>query len=136
MHFPGLAATAAAGGPVIVAARVAEGKGLDHSTRRVVGAALAAHPNIGAVYSVGGGNRAVLQAFADAARPLHVFAAHDLDRTNRQLLADRKLTFVIDHDLRQDARRACQIMLHHHRMLPDRIDPAPSRFTVITPQSL
>ena len=46
------------------------------------------------------------------------------------------LTFVIDHDLRQDARTACQIVLAYHRMLPDQIEVAPSRFTVITPQSL
>ena len=122
--------------PTIQVIRAAEGMGLDRSTRRIVDATLAAHPDIGAVYSVGGGNRAVLQAFREAKRTLHVFAAHDLDRTNQALLAERQLTFVIDHDLRQDARTACQIMLHHHRMLPDDLTVRSSRFTVITPQSL
>ncbi len=116
--------------------RAAEGKGLDQGTRRIVEAALAARSDLGAVYSTGGANRAILQAFHDAKRPLHVFAAHDLDRTNHALLSQRQLTFVIDHDLRQDARTACQIMLHYHRMLPDDLTIRPSRFTVITPQSL
>ena len=116
--------------------RAAEGMGLDLTTEGLVENKLADHPNIGAVYSVGGANRAVIRAFDRAKRQLHVFAAHDMDRTNRALLAERQLTFVIDHDLRQDARTACQIMLHHHHMLPDEIDVAPSRFTVMTPQSL
>ena len=122
--------------PDLGVVRAAEGMGVDQSTRSIIETALAAHPRLSAVYSVGGANRAVIQAFRDAARPLHVFAAHDLDRTNRDLLAKRQLTFVIDHDLRQDARTACQIMLHHHRMLPDDMTVRPSRFTVITPQSL
>lgn len=122
--------------PAIGVTRAAEGMGLDQGTQKIVEATLAAHPRLGAVYSVGGANRAVLKAFLDARRPLHVFAAHDLDRTNRELLGQRLLTFVIDHDLRQDARTACQIMLHHHRMLPDGLTVRPSRFTVITPQSL
>lgn len=114
----------------------AEGKGLTNSTRAIVEKALTANPNIQAVYSVGGANEAVIQAFQNASRPLRLFAAHDLDRANRRLLTNRQLTFVIDHDLRQDARTATQIMLHHHRMLPDEIQIAPSRFFIVTPQSL
>lgn len=116
--------------------RASEGMGLDLSTQNLVERVLEQTPSIGAVYSVGGANRAILRAFEQVKRPLHVFAAHDLDRTNRALLAARQLTFVIDHDLRQDARTACQIMLHHHHMLPNEIKVAPSRFTVVTPQSL
>ncbi|MCV6593767.1 MAG: LacI family DNA-binding transcriptional regulator [Silicimonas sp.] len=116
--------------------RVAEGMGLDPGTAALVEAQLAAHPGIGAVYSVGGANRAVLAAFEAAGRPCRVFAGHDLDRANRDLLGARKLTFVIDHDLRQDARQAFQTLLAHHRMLPEAEAPTPSRFTVVTPQSL
>ena len=116
--------------------RAAEGMGLATTTREIVEKALAKHANIQAVYSVGGANEAVIQAFKNAARPLRLFAAHDLDRANHRLLANRQITFVIDHDLRQDARTATQIMLHHHRMLPDEIKIAPSRFTIVTPQSL
>ena len=122
--------------PAIAVHRSAEGMGVNASTRGIVEEALARHPRIEAVYSPGGANKAVIEAFKNAARPLRLFAAHDLDRTNRRLLEQGKLTFVIDHDLRQDARTAAQIMLHHHRMLPDEIETAPSRFTVVTPQSL
>lgn len=132
----GFEAEFAALAPHITIHRVAEGMGLDAGTRRIVGQALAAHPGISAVYSVGGANDAVIQAFDTANRPIHVFAAHDLDRANHRLLSQRKLTFVIDHDLRQDARTAAQIMLHHHRMLPDEVSVRPSRFSVVTPQSL
>ena len=122
--------------PDIQVFRAAEGMGLDLGTRSIVEKTLAQHQRIEAVYSVGGANHAVIEAFQNAARPLRHFAAHDLDRANLGLLSERKLTFVIDHDLRQDARTACQIMLHHHRRLPSEVAVAPSRFTVVTPQSL
>ena len=122
--------------PSLGIVRTSEGMGLEQNTRRIVAEVLDANPNIGAVYSVGGANLAVCEAFEAAGRPIHVFGAHDLDRANRALLSKRKLTFVIDHDLRQDARTAIQIMLHHHRMLPNDIEITRSRFTVVTPQSL
>ena len=122
--------------PSLGIVRTSEGMGLEQNTRKIVAEALETNPNIGAVYSVGGANLAVRDAFEAAGRPIHVFGAHDLDRANRALLGKRLLTFVIDHDLRQDARTAIQIMLHHHRMLPDDIEITRSRFTVVTPQSL
>ncbi len=78
-----------------------------------------------AVYSIGGGNRAILRAFAEERRRIDVFAAHDLDADNRALLAEGRLTFVIHHDLRQDARSACQMVMAHHRMLPRDFQIAP-----------
>lgn len=122
--------------PSLHVVRTAEGMGLEQNTRKIVAGSLEASPNVGAVYSVGGANSAVCQGFVAAGRPIHVFGAHDLDRGNRALLGKRLLTFVIDHDLRQDARTAIQIMSHLHRMLPDDIKITKSRFTVVTPQSL
>ncbi len=122
--------------PKIGILQVSEGMGLERDTKELVAAALEAHPGIGAVYSVGGGNRAVLQAFREARRECRVFAAHDLDRANRALLAARQLTFVIHHDLRQDARTVCQAVLHYHRMLSDEVRFVPSRFEVVTPEGL
>ncbi|EHS52784.1 hypothetical protein PDO_4605, partial [Rhizobium sp. PDO1-076] len=43
------------------------------------------------------------------------------------------LTFVIHHDLRQDARSACQMVLAYHRMLPADFRIAPSRVAIATP---
>ncbi|THV22980.1 LacI family DNA-binding transcriptional regulator [Peteryoungia ipomoeae] len=119
--------------PQLQAATISEGFGVDRTTGALVRAALADHPDIRAVYSIGGGNRAILKAFAEEKRRIDVIAAHDLDSDNRTLLSEGKLTFVIHHDLRQDARSACQMMMVHHRMLPQDFSIAPSRVAVATP---
>ena len=109
------------------------GQGLLRETRDTVLAALREAPGIGAVYSVGGANRAILDAFAEAQRDIRVLAAHDLDRTNRELLRLRKLTFVLHHDLRHDARLAGQMFLRHHRMLPQSLEIPASQVFIATP---
>lgn len=110
-----------------------EGFGVDRTTERLVKAALVADTEIRAAYSIGGGNRAILKAFAEDRRRIDVFAAHDLDADNRSLLTQGLLTFVIHHDLRQDARSACQMVMAHHRMLPRDFQMAPSRVAIATP---
>src|SRR5205807_3478496 len=54
---------------------VTETDGLDATIRGVVLAALAAEAAVPAVYSIGGGNTAILDAFADAGRPAPVHRA-------------------------------------------------------------
>lgn len=115
---------------------ISEGFGVDRTTEQLVKAALSADPDIRAVYSIGGGNRAILRAFAEDKRRIDVFAAHDLDADNRALLAEGQLTFVIHHDLRQDARSACQMVMAHHRMLPKDFRIAPSRVAIATPHEV
>lgn len=115
---------------------ISEGFGVDRTTERLVKAALVADPDIRAVYSIGGGNQAILKAFAQEKRHIDVFAAHDLDADNRTLLAEGHLTFVIHHDLRQDARSACQMVMAHHRMLPKDFTIAPSRVAIATPHEV
>lgn len=122
--------------PHLGAVTISEGFGVDRTTENLVAAALSAHPDIRAVYSIGGGNRAILRAFAKEKRPIDVFAAHDLDADNRTLLAEGRLTFVIHHDLRQDARSACQMVMAHHRMLPRDFRIAPSRVAIATPHEM
>jgi LacI family transcriptional regulator len=112
---------------------MSEGRGVDRTTKALALKALDEHPDIRAVYSAGGGNRAILDAFDEQKRACQVFAAHDLDAENRALLAAGRLTFVIHHDLRQDARSACQTVLAYHRMLPAEFRIAPSRVAVATP---
>jgi LacI family transcriptional regulator len=92
---------------------VSEGFGVDSATAGLIGAALATHDDIRSVYSIGGGNQAVLAAFAAAGRQIEVFAAHDLDEVNTDLLARGALSFVIHHSFRQDARR---IALHFAKL--------------------
>ena len=119
--------------PHLSAVTVSEGGGVNRSTYELTLAALDEYPDLDAVYSIGGGNRAILQAFADARATARVFIAHDLDATNRALLGQRRLTLVIHHDLAPDARRACQMILRHHGMLPRDLGLGPSRMILLTP---
>src|SRR3546814_2725769 len=67
--------------------------GLDQTSRKLVRAALESDPQIRAVYSIGGGNLATVDAFEELNRECSVFIAHDLDGDNRKLLGeDRKST--------------------------------------------
>ncbi|RYJ05538.1 MAG: LacI family transcriptional regulator, partial [Actinomycetales bacterium] len=107
--------------------------GLDATTLRAVQEALVAHPDVDAVYSVGGGNRATLDAFARAGRTLGVFVAHDLDDDNTELLRTRRISYVLHHDLRADARRACRLVMQAHRALPGVPSTVPAQVQVVTP---
>lgn len=107
--------------------------GLDASMLDAVGAALATDPLISAVYSIGGGNNATLEAFTQARRRCQAFIAHDLDRDNSALLRQRRLSAVLHHDLRADMRRACQIVLQAGGAVPGPIHSLPSHIQVVTP---
>jgi len=97
--------------PAIGITEISEGHGTDAATGSLAARALASDATIDAVYSIGGGNRAVLAAFEAAGRKLRVFVAHDLDADNRSLLASGKINFVLHHDLRSDARSAFRAIL-------------------------
>ena len=112
---------------------VSETDGLDASMLAAVTRALAADPGIGAVYSIGGGNTAVVEAFRRAGRRPSPFIAHDLDEDNRRLLRQRHLTAVLHHDLRSDLRQACRLVLQAHGALPGRPSSTPSQVQVVTP---
>ena len=107
--------------------------GLDETLHDAVGAVLAEHPGLDAVYSVGGGNRATLAAFEEAGRGPAVFVAHDLDVDNRALLRRHQLTAVLHHDLRADMRRAARMLLQARGLLPGRPVTLPSQVQVVTP---
>ncbi len=112
---------------------VTETDGLDTVLLRMVSVALAEHPHLGAVYSVGGGNLAILEAFRQAGRRADPFLAHDLDADNRALLRQRRITAVLHHDLRADLRSACQLVLRVHGALPGPPLASPSAIQVVTP---
>ena len=67
-----------------------EGLGIDQPTGALVRKALAANPDIVGAYSIGGGNRAVVEAFRATGRTCRVFVGHDLDADNLALLARRR----------------------------------------------
>jgi len=116
---------------------VSEGQGIDGATGRLVRQALARHAGIGAVYSIGGANGAIVQAFASAGRTCHAFIAHDLDSDNLALLRHGAVQAVLHHDLAADMRRACQELLRAQGALPALNKPAArSAIVVVTPYNL
>ena len=112
---------------------ITDSDGLDTSVYRLTLDALDRHADIEAVYSIGGGNRAILDAFDARRRPCRAFIAHDLDRDNRELLGAGRLSAVLYHDLRRDMHRACQIIMQAHGALDGPIVTAPAPIQVITP---
>ena len=117
-------------------AEITDSDGLDASVRRLALGALDRYPDIEAVYSIGGGNRAILDAFGTRQRPCRVFIAHDLDRDNRELLETGRLSAVLYHDLRRDLHRACQIIMQAHGALDGPTLTAPAPIGVITPYNI
>ncbi|MFE2446062.1 LacI family DNA-binding transcriptional regulator [Streptomyces melanosporofaciens] len=115
---------------------VTDSDGLDATQRDLVLRALRHDPEIRAVYSIGGGNTATIQAFEELGRAYEVFIAHDLDHDNTRLLRERRLSAVLHHDLRQDMRRACQIIMRAHGALPDDGPALPSPIQVVTPYNM
>jgi len=114
---------------------VSDSDGIDATNERLVLDALDRHPNVVAVYSVGGGNTATVAAFEKLGRVCRPFIAHDLDADNRRLLRDGRISVVLHNDLRTDARLALRLILQQHGALP--AEPArPVPIQVITPYNL
>jgi LacI family transcriptional regulator len=110
--------------------------GLDETIHGLVLAALNTNPQINAVYSIGGGNLAIVEAFAARQRTYSVFIAHDLDQDNTRLLRDGRISAVLHHDLRQDMRQACYAIMQAHKALPGGGYSWPSNIHVITPYNM
>lgn len=123
--------------PYLKIIAVSDGYGMDRLTFTQMCKALEQDRSIQSVYSVGGGNSAILQAFSAMQREIKVFIGHDLDDENRRLLAAEKMDAVIDHDLNEDARSAFNAILRFHGFLPEAEDEvALSRVIVVTPYNV
>ena len=107
--------------------------GLDRTMLLAVRRTLALHPSINAVYSAGGANVAILEAFEELGTFPTAFVAHDLDGDNRTLLRMRRISAVLHHDLRADMRRACRLLLQARGVLPGKPVSVPSQVQVVTP---
>ena len=115
-----------------------DASGEDDVLRRLVREALAADPDIAAVYSMyaSGGNAAIAAAFADAGRACRAFVAHDLDQENLTLLQGGRLSAVLHHDLALDLRRACHVVMQAHGALPGAARSWHSGVQVVTPYNI
>lgn len=110
--------------------------GLDDATQGLVAAALNANPGIRAVYSIGGGNEGAVSAFEQAGRECAVFIGHDLVASNVALLSQGRISALLHHDLREDARRCCRLFMQYHGALPGSGGPGPSKIDIITPYNI
>jgi LacI family transcriptional regulator len=111
--------------------------GVAESLQAQVLTALREHPAINAVYSMYSmGNAAVVDAFAAAGRQYRAYIAHDLNDETVDLLRRGRLSAVLHHDLNQDMRRACQVIMQAQGALPGPITSWPSGIQVITPYNL
>ncbi len=115
--------------------RVDGSDGQDEAMERVANQALG-DAGLGVVYSPGGANRGTLAAFDAAGRAIRGFVAHDLDDDNLTLLRAGRLTAVLHHDLRCDARRALRGLLQVQGLLPGRPVSLPSPVVVVTPHNV
>ncbi|GAB0113252.1 LacI family DNA-binding transcriptional regulator [Acidisoma sp. C75] len=122
--------------PDIGIVEVSEGFGRDAETVALARAALAADRMIAGAYSIGGGNQAVLAAFAEVGRHCAAFVAHDLDAENARLLRERRISAVLHHDLNQDMRTACRHIMQAHGALREVPGAGLSPVHVITPFNL
>lgn len=112
------------------------GAGLARSTAERMSAILTRGQDIRAVYSMGGGNAAILDTLEALRIRPEVFIAHDLDADNLSLLRAEKISVVLHHDLRADMRAAAQAIMGHHRLLAGGGALQISDVGVITPLNL
>jgi LacI family transcriptional regulator len=112
------------------------GHGLDTQTEARVHQVLATRIEIAAVYSMGGGNVAILRALETQQQSPVCFIGHDLDRDNVRLLRTGKIQAILHHDLRQDVRSACQHVMHFHKFLPASAVSPSSSVVVVTPENI
>ncbi len=109
---------------------------MNRATGALIRQALEEHADIRCIYSIGGGNKAILDAFAAAGRSIDVFAAHDLDRTNTELLKSGQVSFVIHHSFRQDARQVSLLFSKHYRLIDQDTQVEDTEISIACPINL
>ncbi|MGB3313861.1 MAG: LacI family DNA-binding transcriptional regulator [Albidovulum sp.] len=109
---------------------IVEGHDTVEFTRRV-GETVGTAPPDG-LYSIGGNNRLLLSAIRNAGAQKPILIGHDLDPDNRALLAEGAIDLILYHDLAEDIRNACRVVLaaHSRGAMPKPPDGAALRLAV------
>jgi LacI family transcriptional regulator len=122
--------------PGLRVVELSDADGLDERTGQLVAGALRREGAVSAVYSVGGGNRALVGELDRAGLVTVPVIGHDLDDDNIELLRIGRLDAVLHHDLRADMRSALRQVLRHHRLLPGAPTSGAAQAQVITPHNI
>ena len=112
------------------------GDGLSSSTSDEVKRVLNGVDHLDAVYSMGGGNEAILNVLDSYNLQPEIYIAHDLDEENIDLLRAEKITTVIHHDIAQDLRNAFTQIAAYHKLIPPYQSQLNSDIQIITPLNL
>ena len=112
------------------------GDGLSSSTSDEVKSVLNGVDHLDAVYSMGGGNEAILNVLDSYNLQPEIYIAHDLDEENIDLLRAEKITTVIHHDIAQDLRNAFTQIAAYHKLIPPYQSQLNSDIQIITPLNL
>lgn len=115
---------------------VTGGAGLAGNTGRRLAEQLHRLKAVDAVYSMGGGNRAILEVLKHAQLTPKQFIAHDLDEDNFSLLQEGEIGFVLHHDLKQDLRHAFRALSARYRLVASADVPGFSDVQIITPHNI
>lgn len=112
------------------------GSGIAYGTAERVRSRAVDLKNLRAVYSMGGGNQAILDVLKDLRLTPETFVSHDLDRENRFLLETRKVDFVLHHDLRDDIHTAFVRFMQFHGLRTPAIPATGSPVQIICPTNV
>ena len=115
---------------------VSGGSGVPFETARLLDGIAHRLADLRAVYSMGGGNRTILELLRQNRCQPDIFIAHDLDRENRALIASGRIGFILHHDLRADMANVFQAFLRYHRLVPDDLRQTISNVQVVTPENI
>lgn len=109
------------------------GWGVADETYKLVDEYLINGGNATLVYSIGGPNQSILDAFEKHGKPIDLFVGHDLDEANRLLLKQNRLDAVIGNNLLCDARTALLKVLEHHKISVSGTAVPQSNISIFTP---
>ena len=112
------------------------GSGVHFETLRIMQSVVEGLDQIRAVYSMGGGNRTILDVLEQNDSLPNIYVAHDLDKDNRGIIEDGRISFILHHDLRVDLHNVFQAFLHHHKLTADLPHATISNIQVITPENI
>jgi LacI family transcriptional regulator len=115
---------------------VSGGSGVHFETSNMMAQAVSGLEKLRAVYSMGGGNRTILNILDQHGLKPDVFVAHDLDVDNRGLIESGQINFVLHHDLKIDLENVFQAFLHHHKLVPLAPQNTISHVQVVTPENI